>query len=218
VSGPDISRPKPGSNGIGLFQIGISPIGTIPSFDIWSTVISQYANSLILAQLLQDFEAWIDPTQNLDSFFDLIWDVDTAQGYGLDVWGRIVGVNRTLSVQFGARYLGFHEQGITVDPFNVSPWYAGVTSTSNFNLLDKDFRRLILTKAFVNICNGSIQSINQALLSLFPGRGNCHVTDDGGMHMTYVFPFVLAPVEQAIVQNSGVLPTPTGVQIAFSIL
>jgi Protein of unknown function (DUF2612) len=217
VSGPNLSRPKPGSNAIGVFQIGISPIGTIPAFDIWTTIIGQYANSPIITQLVQNFATYIDPTQNLDAFFDLIWNVDTAQGAGLDIWGRIVGVTRTLTIQ-STRYLGFHSQGITVDPFNQSPWYSGVPSTSNFNLLDKDFRRLILTKAFVNICNGSIQSINQALISLFPGRGNCHVQDDGGMHMTYVFPFVLTPVEQSIVQNSGVLPQPTGVTVVLSIL
>src|SRR5579871_5512746 len=90
--------PGPGSNAIGSFEIGVSPVGTIPAFDYLQTIISQYANSPILTQLIANFDQYIDPTKNLDAFFDLIWNVDTAQGYGLDVWGRIVGVTRVLQV------------------------------------------------------------------------------------------------------------------------
>src|SRR4051812_42839886 len=98
MSGPDINRPRPGSNAIGSFSIGVSPIGTIPSFDYWLTVISQYANSPILDTLVQNINESIDPTVNIDAFFDNMWNIDTAIGYGLDVWGRILGVSRTLAV------------------------------------------------------------------------------------------------------------------------
>ena len=48
MSGPDPFRPKTGSNGIGGFVIGVSPIGDIPPFDFWKTIISQYANSDVI--------------------------------------------------------------------------------------------------------------------------------------------------------------------------
>jgi len=38
------------------------------------------------------------------------------------------------------------------------------------------------------------------------------------MMMTYTFEFPLSPVELAIVQNSGVLPKPTGVAATVVIL
>lgn len=213
MSGPPYPHPNPtpGSNGIGFFIIGVSPIGDIPTFDLWTTVISQYANSPVLTQLLINFFQYLDQTTNIDSFFDLIWNVDSAQGYGLDVWGRIVGVTRTVNLPNAGRYLGFEEQSVTVDPFNQSPFFTGGALTTSFQLTDSAFRVLIFAKALANISNGSIQAINQLLLNLFPGRGNCYVTDGLNMSMTYTFTFALTSTEVAIITQSGILPKSTGV-------
>ena len=54
-------------------------------------------------------------------------------------------------------------------------------------------------------------SINQLMLNLFPGRGDCHVQDNLDMTLTYVFNFATTPVEKSVIQGSGVLPRPTGV-------
>lgn len=213
MSGPPYPRPVSGSNGIGQFIIGVSPIGTIAPFDFWDTVISQYANSPILTQLLQDFNDYIDPTIDVDNFFDMIFNIDTAVGYGLDVWGRRVGVSRTLTVTT-ANFFGFAQAAPTVDTFGpggISPFFAGIPATNNFLLPDAAFRTLIFAKALANISDGSIPAINQLLLNLFPNRGNCFVTDGGDMTMTYTFLFGLTPVEAAIVASSGVLPKPVGV-------
>jgi hypothetical protein len=205
-------NPVPGSNAIGQFIIGVSPIGTIPSFDVWTTILSQYANSPIISRLCTNFGQYLDLTLNLDQFYDFIWNVDTAIGYGLDIWGRIVGVQRVLQVAPG-RYLGFEEAGATVDGFNQSPFFAGTPLTDNFRLSDDSFRVLIFAKALANISDGSIKSINQLLVNLFPARGNCYVIDNNDMTMTYMFNFLLTPVEAAIVEQSGVLPKPTGVLV-----
>jgi hypothetical protein len=212
VSGPPYPPlAAPGSNGIGLFIIGVSAIGTIQSFEYRRTIISEYANSVVLTQLIADFNDYIDQTQNLDAFYDLVWNVDSAQGWGLDVWGRIVGVSRTLHVVEDQEYLGFAEAGIGSNPFNQQPFYSGAILTSNFQLSDDAFRVLIFAKALANISDGSIPAINQILLKLFRGRGNCYVTDGLDMTMTYTFRFQLTPVELAIIEQSGVLPKPTGV-------
>lgn len=212
TSGPPYPpAPVAGSNAIGSFTIGVSPIGTIPAFNWWKTVISQYANSIILTQLISNFDQYIDQTANFDAFFDLVWNVDTAQGWGLDVWGRIVGVTRTVSIAAGDFFGLEGPGGASGDPFDVSPFYAGNPSTTNFNLTDQSFRTLIFAKALSNISNGSIPSINQILLNLFPGMGNCYVTDGLDMTMTYTFKFLLSAVQQAIISQSGVLPKPVGV-------
>lgn len=216
MTGPDLNRPLPGSNAIGLFEFGVSPLGDIPLLDYWQTIISQYANSPILTQIIADFFAATDQTADMVAFFDKVWNIYTAEGWGLDVWGRIVGVNRTLDLQSAGRYFGFNEATtISVDPFNVSPFYAGQPLTTNFQLTDPAFLILILAKALANISDGSIPSINQLLINLFPGRGNAYVTDDGGMAMTYTFDFALTPVEAAIVTQSDVLPKPTGVAVTY---
>ena len=95
MSGPAYPRINlPGSNAIGSFIIGVSPIGDIPPFDPWSSIISQYSNSPILDALITSFNAAMDFTANFDAFYDNMLNVQTAVGYGLDCWGRICGVNR----------------------------------------------------------------------------------------------------------------------------
>lgn len=215
MSGPPYphQNPAPGSNAFGQFAFGVSPFGDIPSFDYWKTVISQFANSAVLTQMITDFFQYFDQTANIQSFFDLIWNIDSAQGYGLDVWGRIVGVTRVLEVA-DATFFGFAQQLPTVDtwgPGGSSPFYSGTPATSNFSLTDTAFRSLIFAKAFSNISDGSISSINQLLLTLFPNRGNCFVQDNNDMTMVYVFKFILTPVEAAIVGQTGILPKPVGV-------
>lgn len=226
MSGPSYPLPSPtGPEGVTKFQI-------------WDTIISQYANSDILTTLCTNINEYLDQTANLDAFYQYIWNVDTAQGYGLDVWGRIVGVNRILQVVTGD-YLGFKEALPGSDTFGQGPFYAGAPLTTNYALSDEAYRMLIFAKALANITDGSIPAINQILLNLFPGRGNCYVTEDNTsntwfgfaeagaktfgegtfyngsaiqwMRMTYTFEFALTAVELAIVQNSGVLPKPTGV-------
>ncbi len=220
MSGPPYPRaPATGSNAIGSFQIGVSQIGTIQPFDFWNTILSQYANSPILMQLIENFSQYLDQTKNMDDFYDLIFNVDTAIGRGLDVWGRIVGVKRVLTIEIGT-YIGFNEQQGTIDtmgPGGQSPLYSGVPATSNYTLADDAYRTLILAKALANISDGSIPAINQLLVNLFhiPGQGNCFVTDDGEMTMTYTFNFKLSPVQVAIITQSGVLPKPVGVLAAI---
>lgn len=204
----------PGGNIIGGFVIGTSPIGDIPAFDVWATILAQYSNSQRIDDLITSFNAALDPTQNIDSFFDFIWDVDTAQGNGLDIWGRIVGVSRTVTVPTIGPSFGFEEAGTSWTGFNQAPFYGGPSLGQTFSLLDADFRRLIMAKAATNICDGSIPSTNAILLALFPRRGDCFVVDLGGMAMQYKFNFSLTPVELAIVLTPGILPRPAGVAAA----
>lgn len=158
----------PDSNAIGEFEIGVSPIGTISDLNWPDTVISQYANSPILLTMINNFFQCVDQTENFDNFYDDIWNVATAQGYGLDIWGRIVGVSRVLALS-ATDYLGMEDNSgqASGNSFNSAPFYSGETLTTNFALPDGAFRQLIYAKALANICDGSAKSINQILLTLF---------------------------------------------------
>jgi Protein of unknown function (DUF2612) len=182
-----------------------------------ATLESQYANSPTIVQLLTNMNQYVDPTNNINAFFNMVWNIDTAVGYGLDVWGRIVGVGRVLKIAT-VDYFGFEgPSGASGLPWNQGIFYRGQALTSNYALLDGPYRVLILAKALFNICNGTIQAINQILINLFgangalPVPGNSYVTDGEDMTMTYTFGGALDPVQAAIVFQSGVLPKPAGV-------
>lgn len=205
-----------GSNSIGEFTIGVSPIGDIPAFNAYTTVIAQYSNSPTIDGIVNSFDAAMDLTELLDDFFDDVVNPDTAVGYGLDVIGRIVNVSRTLPLPSGASYLGFEEAGSSWTGFGQGGFFGGGSVTSNFVLADDDYRLLIFAKMLGNISDGSIPSLNSILLTLFPGRGPCYVVDNLDMSMVFFFSFALNPVELAIVQESGVLPVPAGIAVSIT--
>jgi hypothetical protein len=213
MSGPPYPHPNPapGSNAIGSFQIGVSPVGDIPTFDEWQTVISQYGNSPIMDMLITCFNMTMDQTENFDQFFDTIFNIMTAEGYGLDLWGRILGITRVLSIP--ANFFGFEEPQ-SWQGFGQGPFFSGETTGSSFSLADDPYRLLLLAKAASNIWDGSIKQLNQILLNLFQGLGNCFVVDGLDLTMTYTFDFPLSPVNLAIV-NSGVLPRTSGVSTSI---
>ena len=191
----------------------VGSAGSANLFDFGPTVISQYANSPIMLGLLTGFTSALDPSPKFDDFYAKVWNVDTAQGYGLDVWGRIVGVNRVLQVPASGTFFGFAEASAA--GWNQAVFYGGNLLTSNYFLTDYSYRRLILAKALANISDGSIASINQVLISLFSSFGNCYVVDNGDMTITYRFATTLDPVNYAIVSQSGVLPRPAGVSYSI---
>jgi len=195
-------------NDIGNFIIGQDPIGALPFDWYGETVISQWANSPTLLQLIDDFSQCIDPNIAIDNWYDAVWNVQTAIGYGLDVWGRIVGVNRVLPV-ISSDFFGF-AQASDANGFGQAPFYNSQGLTTNYALSDPAFRLLVLAKAAANIWDGSIPGLNTILRLLFPGQ-ICYVTDGLNMTMTYTFEWTLSPVQQSVIANSGVLPKPCGV-------
>ena len=181
------------------------------------TIISQYANSSVILQLLADWNIDIDPRPNLQDFITKVWNISTAEGYGLDMWGRRVGVTRTISVpDLTVTYFGFSEGG-GYQPFGQAPFYDGYQASTQVDLSDDDYRTLLLAKALANISNCSAPVINLILYNLFlaPGRPyegrKAYVIDVGSMEMQYFFGFVLSPTDLALLINSGAIQRPVGV-------
>ena len=84
---------------------------TLPAspFDVWNTIASQYANSPILTGIIEGFAGNVDPSALFADFYQRVWNIDTAEGWGLDVWGRIVGVPRAITVTGSGEYFEFKE-------------------------------------------------------------------------------------------------------------
>lgn len=181
------------------------------------TIIAQYANSPVLDALVDDFNEWISPDTDLDQFYSYVWDVYTAQGFGLDILGRIVNISRLIDIPGTDINFGFEEALPGSYGFNQAPFYNGVGATTTFSLPDTAYRALILTKALINICDFTAPSVNRLLSVLFAGRGNCYVEDLGGMAIKYVFGFPLLVWEVSILQSSF-LPRPAGVLATFEVI
>lgn len=178
--------------------------------NVIDTVASQYGNSPTILTLVDAMNQYIDPTVDLAQFYSVVWNVETAVGFGLDIWGRIVNVSRVLQIPGNLLYFGFDEQ-TEAQPFDQAPFYDGPPATQSYVLPDDAYRKLILTKALSNISAATAPSYNRLLQGLFAGRGRCYVLDLGGMAMRFTFEFALEPFEIAIFTQSGVISRPAGV-------
>ena len=209
------------SGSIVSYVLSSGPPAPLLQFDVMTTLISQFANSPTLLRLVQNMAAYIDQAQNFANFYNFVWNVDTAQGFGLDIWGKIVNVSRLLQIPITARYVGFQDgtgpgTGTDVEPFSEKgSWYVPAAATQSYLLQDGPYRQLILTKALANIVNTTVPAFNQLLQNLFPGRGNPYVVTSGTMAMTFHFDFSLTPIELAILEQSGAVPVPPGVSFTI---
>lgn len=149
--------------------------------NVEQTIISQYGNSVTISALIGNMNDYIDPRADIDNFYSFIWNVDTAQGFGLDIWGRIANVSREI-----------------------------FTNPVDF-LSDTAFRQLILLKALSNISATTAPAINQLLQNWMAGRGRCYVSDLGNMQILYNFEFLLQPFEIEIITKGGIFLRPAGV-------
>lgn len=184
--------------------------------DVERTIISQYSATSTIVQLIQNMNEYIDPSADFDNFYSFVWSVDTAKGFGLNIWGRIVNVSRVLQIPGTATatdlYFGFNEALPGSYPFNNQPFYSGTPATQSYILSDDAYKSLILVKALANISACNARSINQLLQNLFASEGRCYVLDTGNMSMMYIFEFALTVVQYAIITQSGAIPRPAGVQ------
>lgn len=191
------------------------------------TLLSQYVDSPTLRGMLQSFNDAVDPTADLANFYSQIWNVATAVGNGLDIWGQIVGVSRNLQIS-ASNYLGFDEAytaptaATGPQPFGQAPFYGGPVATTTFALSDSQYRRLIMVKAAANISDLSVPSINALLRAEFGTSdgtnpyGKAYVIDNLNMSFEYHLGFVPSAVQIAIINNSGVFPRPAGVSVSLT--
>ncbi len=151
--------------------------------NVEETIISQYGNSSTIGTLIQNMNENIDPRADIDNFYDTIFNVSTANLFGLAIWSRIVGIPQSLIQSLGT----FLDDADT-------------------------FRSLVLLKALSNILYASSPSINQLLRNWIGGvNPRAYVLDLGQMQMLYQFEFALTPEQLLIINNSNIFLRPAGV-------
>ena len=172
------------------------------------TVLSQFDNSPRLLALLRDFDRRVDPAADIDEFYAAVFDPRTAFGWGLDVWGRIVGISRVIELQGDPGAFGFDGSGLM--PFGQGPFYGAQIGTA-YRLSDDAYRLLIFCRAAINITDGTLASLNRIMCRLFGARGSAAVLHTGTMSIRFLFRFNLFPYEQALLAREDVPPKPAGV-------
>jgi len=185
------------------------------------TILAQYAQSQTLVGLIEAINSAIDPATNIDDFYQKIWDIETAESYGLDVWGKIVVQRRVLTQAIPLPYFGFAEDstangfGDTQNADTGGYFWDGDSNTLNGSttLPDDIYRFVILAKAMKNINDCTMPGMNKSLALLFNDT-RAFVFDTGGMTMRLDVERPITAVELALIRNEDILPRPAGVWIS----
>ena len=140
-------------------------------FHIDATVQSQYAASSHLRALVEAFWECLNPETDIELVYNKMINPNTAVGFGLDVWGRIVAIGREYSTPDDSHpYWGYEPpQGVTnprMRNFNNAPFYKKITG--KVKLTDSAYRTYIFLKAMMNIGDSSLASLNRMIKVLFP--------------------------------------------------
>jgi len=176
------------------------------------TVITQYQrDNSNLADIIERLRLGLSVDNDIKSFYDNFFNINTATGYWLDVWGVIVGVDRYLQVPSDNTFFGFKEGDAL--PFDDGIFYSGTQPTDTYALSDDIFRRVLIAKAMANIASCDASSLNAILSYFFQGRGKAYVTQPANMVMNYVFEFYLEPWERALFTQQKIFPRPAGVYV-----
>jgi hypothetical protein len=185
------------------------------------TVQKEYSNSPTLLALLDYSDQWIDPTAFIAEFLAYVWDIATAQGFGLDILGRILGRSRYLLVdQTPGFNFGFNinaAPGTQWQPWSQAPFYGGqAAGPVSVALQDAYYRKLLYVKAAANIARCDVPTLNSLVRAMFGDRGKCYVGYDinNPMHIGYHFEFFPTPVEKSIIE-SGIFPIPAGMTVEY---
>lgn len=172
------------------------------------TILSQYEHSPRIMGTARAMGDGLDTAPGIELFTREVMDIRTAGTWGLDVWGRILGISRTIVLSGDDEVLGF--AGSELQPFNVGTFYQPRV-TQAYTLGDDAYRLLLMLKAAANISDTSVPSLNRLLQFLFADRGNAYVLEVGVMQIRFVFEFDLQPYERALILRQDVPPKPAGV-------
>lgn len=197
------------------YQLRVNNPDAISDIDALEPIQSQYAASPRILALLVRKAALLDPGKDLMLWYDGIFNPRTAEGVGLDIWGRIVGIGRKLWVE-NTDFFGFHGQNLK--GFDQAPFWIQSLASGQVDLSDEAYRFLIFYKAAANIGESTMQALNSLLNSLFAetrDQGFCYVIETEPMHIMAVFNFYLTSYELALIQQYGLLDRPAGVGFSW---
>ena len=181
---------------------------------IQDTLQSQYANSPIICSLISEINSCIDPENDINDFYRLAWNIQSAEGFGLDIWGRIVGVGRVVALSTNSKTFGFESGAPSFYPFNNKPFSASGTDFGSHQLADDKYRLLIMIKAASNIVYATAPNINRFMSMIFPGK-RCYYLITGHMEARYFLEFIPNIFERHIIYNLQLLPRPSGVLVDY---
>lgn len=186
------------------------------SINTVEALLWQYNNSEKLQSLVFKKQEWYDENQRdfWESWTRDVFDIRTANDFGLRVWSIILGVPLTTNIQpTNKANFGF---GSFNKNFNNGNF--GQLGTKSKQLTTEQKRTVLRLRYFQMISRGTVPETNRFLNSLF-GPGSVYVRDTYDMsYMVYVFTFKPDSDLAFLLDNMDLLPRPAAVGVRYTVI
>lgn len=186
------------------------------SVNLLRALLWRHDQATNLTSILQQKSDWyeINHTEFWNDWVTNVFDVRTANEFGLTVWAAILGVPLSLIApantgpQFGFGPNGNGRQNFDNGNFGVSQAGVGLSLEQKRILIQLTYYKLI------SRC--TVPEINAAMARILGDYGSVYVLDGNNMqYTTYVFGFQPNSALQFVLENFDVLPRPAGVGVKY---
>ncbi|EFF76110.1 DUF2612 domain-containing protein [Achromobacter piechaudii] len=184
------------------------------SVDLMRSILWQYEGAQQPVGLALNDQAWIDSHQ--DQFWRNwhrdVFDLDTANEFGLAVWARILGVS--LEIGEARRVEGVF--GFGTENKNFGNGNFGRASDGQVSLDIESARKLLKLRWFQLTMRPTAPNINLALDSVF-GPGSASVFDHYDMNITFMFTSTPDYRLRRLLERTDILPRPSTVGVQWAV-
>lgn len=186
-----------------------------PSVNLMAAILWQYEDAEKLKAIIQAKQSWVTSNQTdfWLSWYRDVFNIDTANSFGLSVWARILNIplqvdneSQDTKVPFG---FGSNNQNFGNSNF-------GVISGSAQKLTIDQQRLVIRFRYFQLTSRCTVPEINDFLAYIFKDQGSAYVLDPRDMSFVlYTFGFAPDSQLQFILDEYDLLPRPAGVGVKW---
>lgn len=192
--------------------------------DLLQVILWQYNEAVRIQQLLTDKQNWYleNQTQFWEDWFENVFNLLTADQFGLVVWSIILDIPAFLDTNADPDKptFGFNELPVLLnDNLNFNNGNFSSVGTT-YRLTVEELRVVLRLRYYQLTSRGSIPDDNYFLSTVFPAAGtpftgSVIVLDGFNMTLTYVFDFQLSRTMQTILRTFDLLPRPAGVRLRY---
>lgn len=184
--------------------------------DLMKCLLWQHDDADALKKLIEKKQAWYATNQKdfWENWVRDVFDLDTANQFGLSIWARILGIALQVRVEgdplrpawgFGTHHLNFNNGNF------------GRKAAGDVGLTVEQQRLVLKLRYFQLVSRGAIPEINEWLAALFGDQGVVYAQDLNDMTMRYFFTFTPDSQLSFILEKYDLLPRPAGVEMRVQV-
>lgn len=179
------------------------------SVNLLQCLLWQYNDAAKLQSLVQSKQAWYDASQEgfWTAWIRDVFDLTTANDFGLSVWAIILGVPLAIvpQSQLVKPLWGY-------GPDDVGYTQGNFAAANIISALTTEQRRLVLRLRYFQLTTrATVPEVNAFLAQVF-GPGQVYVRTAGPMQIEYHFATPPSSAVELVLSQFDILPRPAGVQ------